>query len=447
MKHFLLINPWIYDTAAYDFWLKPLGLLYVGGILKKEGFQVSLLDLMNRYDNYFVKNDKIKDRYYGTGKFHYEKVENPPVLKDIPRRFKRYGLPKEEFKKRLKIYSDVDGIIVTSVMTYWYYGVYETIKEIRKIFPEKPIFLGGIYVNIMPIHAKKVFEELNVQIINGTGTFAINKMLEYYNLQIDNFNWFEEIDPAYELYNSQLPHVVITSSIGCPFRCTYCVTPRMWKYQTRSVKKIISGLETILSEKPVNDVVFFDDAFLLHPQKEELLNELSKFNVRYHLPNGIHAKLVTPKIARLFAKANFKIIKLGYETSDEELQKKTGGKVSNEDLKNAANYLLNEGLTDVSAYIMANLPEQKVDDVKRAIDFCLENNIIPSVNEFTPIPNTPQYMELVEKGWLDINTDPLLLNNSILPYWWKHGMNIEEIEGIKKYLQKKKEEYNLLGRH
>lgn len=439
-KHFLLINPWIYDTAAYDFWLKPLGLLYIGSILKNYGYEVSLIDLMNRYDNYFKENNLIKDRYYGTGKFYYEEVEKPKVIEDIPRKLKRYGIPKDEFIKRLKYYNDVDGILVTSVMTYWYYGVYKTIEVIREIFPEKPIFLGGVYVNIMSSHAKKVFKDLNVHIINGTGDIAVKELLEYYDDSIEKINWFEELDPAYELYEGDVPNVVITSSIGCPFKCTYCVTPRMWKYQKRSIEKIIKGLEKMLKEKPVNDVVFFDDAFLIHPEKEKLLEELSKFDVRYHLPNGIHAKLVNKKLAKLFARANFKVIKLGYETSDEELQRKTGGKVTNKDLVKAVRYLLDEGLNETSAYIMANLPGQKVEDVIRGIDFCFDLGIIPSVNEFTPIPNTPQYMELVYKGWLDISTDPLLLNNSILPHWWKYGMSVEEIESIKAYLRDKKVE-------
>jgi len=30
-KRILLINPWIYDFAAYDLWVKPLGLLSLGG--------------------------------------------------------------------------------------------------------------------------------------------------------------------------------------------------------------------------------------------------------------------------------------------------------------------------------------------------------------------------------------------------------------------------------
>ena len=31
----LLINPPIYDVAAYGFWSAPLGLLYVGAVLRK----------------------------------------------------------------------------------------------------------------------------------------------------------------------------------------------------------------------------------------------------------------------------------------------------------------------------------------------------------------------------------------------------------------------------
>jgi radical SAM superfamily enzyme YgiQ (UPF0313 family) len=46
---FLIVNPWIYDSAAYDFWLKPLGLLYISSILKKEGHEVHFIDNLDRY--------------------------------------------------------------------------------------------------------------------------------------------------------------------------------------------------------------------------------------------------------------------------------------------------------------------------------------------------------------------------------------------------------------
>jgi hypothetical protein len=42
----ILINPWIYDFAAYDLWSKPLGLLYIASYLKKLGFNVQLIDCL-----------------------------------------------------------------------------------------------------------------------------------------------------------------------------------------------------------------------------------------------------------------------------------------------------------------------------------------------------------------------------------------------------------------
>jgi hypothetical protein len=42
----LLINPWIYDVAAYDFFARPLGLLYLAGWLEARGFSVHLIDCL-----------------------------------------------------------------------------------------------------------------------------------------------------------------------------------------------------------------------------------------------------------------------------------------------------------------------------------------------------------------------------------------------------------------
>jgi hypothetical protein len=43
----LLINPWITDFAAYNFWIKPLGLLYIASLLRKSGFRVTLIDCLD----------------------------------------------------------------------------------------------------------------------------------------------------------------------------------------------------------------------------------------------------------------------------------------------------------------------------------------------------------------------------------------------------------------
>ncbi|MDH3957783.1 MAG: cobalamin B12-binding domain-containing protein, partial [Desulfobacteraceae bacterium] len=44
--HILLINPWIHDFAAYDFWAKPMGLLILAALLRSQGVSVSYIDCL-----------------------------------------------------------------------------------------------------------------------------------------------------------------------------------------------------------------------------------------------------------------------------------------------------------------------------------------------------------------------------------------------------------------
>ena len=46
----VLINPWIYDFAAYDLWSKPLGLLYIAGFLRKQGFRIHFIDCLDAFE-------------------------------------------------------------------------------------------------------------------------------------------------------------------------------------------------------------------------------------------------------------------------------------------------------------------------------------------------------------------------------------------------------------
>jgi len=89
--HILLINPWIVDFSAYNFWIKPLGLLYIASLLRKSGFRVTLIDCLDHYK-------KIKD--YGDGKFLKRFVEKPKSLKSISRNLSQYGIPEELLLKK-----------------------------------------------------------------------------------------------------------------------------------------------------------------------------------------------------------------------------------------------------------------------------------------------------------------------------------------------------------
>ena len=93
----LLVNPPIYDFTAYDFWLKPLGMLTVAGFLRGQA-DFHLFDYLDRTHSFYDGNDQLKSDQYDRGRFHEQIIDSPKVLSQIPRHFRRYGLGQNFFQ-------------------------------------------------------------------------------------------------------------------------------------------------------------------------------------------------------------------------------------------------------------------------------------------------------------------------------------------------------------
>ena len=95
---FLLINPCIYDFAAYDLWIKPMGLYQISHMLNALGFTTCLIDCLDlaTFSNLNCrKNEFPQKKPSGEGKFIKEEINKPNVLKQIKRKYSRYGIPVE----------------------------------------------------------------------------------------------------------------------------------------------------------------------------------------------------------------------------------------------------------------------------------------------------------------------------------------------------------------
>ena len=95
----LLVNPWIHDFAAYDFWIRPLGLLILASLLKGSGFGVRLIDCLD-YGGDAARQAPRRGEW-GQGKFFSEAIPKPDALRQIRRRFRRYGMPPALFREML----------------------------------------------------------------------------------------------------------------------------------------------------------------------------------------------------------------------------------------------------------------------------------------------------------------------------------------------------------
>ncbi len=217
----LLVNPWITDFAAYDYWLKPLGMLYIAGVLRAHDYRVGLIDCMDRCDPDLLTWQGIaspKNRLYGTGKFYREIIPKPAVYQSVPRRYARYGFPLSLFREKLKRCGRPGAALVTSGMTYWYPGVQLVIQEIRRAYPELPIVLGGIYATLCREHA--IATAGADYVIAGEGELAALQLVDrLLGVKRDYSHFPKQLDelplPAFDLYQN-LKYATVMTSRGCP---------------------------------------------------------------------------------------------------------------------------------------------------------------------------------------------------------------------------------------
>jgi radical SAM superfamily enzyme YgiQ (UPF0313 family) len=426
-KNILLINPWIHDFAAYDLWVSPLGLLYLASLLRKNGCSVRLVNCLNPRYRLTDKQSGVstsKRSPYGHGKFPKERIAKPPPLENVPRFYHRYGITPQIFAEEIRSGPNPDVILVTSMMTYWYPGVFEAIRMASEIFPGVPIVLGGNYVTLCRDHAA---EHSGADfVISGEGEQNLPSLLK--NLLGKDFDFlpkWENFDsypyPAFDLL-SPLLHIPILTSKGCPFRCTYCASPLLSPvFRRRDPILVADEIAFWHKHTGICDFSIYDDAFLYKPDEMAvpLLKEVLKRGLpcRFHCPNGLHLREVTEELARLLFQARFTTIRFGFETSDPKAQAATGGKATNEHIVNAVQWLRRAGYQehDIGIYILCGLPGQTANEVRETIRFVRSCKAMPHVAEFSPIPGTALWKDALNVSRYDIGREPLYQNNTLLP--------------------------------
>jgi radical SAM superfamily enzyme YgiQ (UPF0313 family) len=444
-RDLLLINPWVYDFAAYDLWAKPLGLLYLAALLKKNGWTISFIDCLDVHHP-ALKPLSIKKptrRPDHRGHFYREEVAKPFLLRGIPRRFYRFGLPPEVFREALHIIPSPRAILVTSGMTYWYQGVHDVIKIVKEVFPKVPVILGGIYATLCTVHA-----ELHAGadfIVTGRGETQILDLLEGLLGVSPSFRPdLQDLDslpsPAFSLY----PHIdyyCCLTSRGCPFQCTYCASPLLNpRFMKRDPAQVVEEIGRCVVEYGVEDCAFYDDALLIdHKFATGLLQGIGErgIKVRFHAPNGLHARGVTAEVAYLMHEVGFVTIRIGLETTSPDRQRATGGKVSTEEFQSALQNLRHAGYTpdEIGAYVLSGLPGQGREEVEETICFVRECGARPNLAEYSPLPGTPLWEEAVQCSPFDLVGEPLFHNNSILPCRWD-GLDWDDLQSLKAMVHK-----------
>jgi radical SAM superfamily enzyme YgiQ (UPF0313 family) len=439
-NNLLLINPWIYDFAAYDLWAKPLGLLYLAALLERNNWGITYSDCLDIHHPALktLGGRTPRRRIDHRGPFYQDVVARPVPLQEIPRRFYRFGLPPEAFNRILQTLARPRAILVTSGMTYWYQGVHEVIQIVKEAFPGVPVILGGIYATLCAEHAR---ENSGADlVITGGGEIQILHILEELTgITPSFFPDAADLDslpaPSFGLY-PELDYCCCLTSRGCPYTCAYCASSLLAPgCMRRAPAQVVDEIACSVLEYGVEDIAFYDDALLADQQFAiALLQGIAAQGIkaRFHAPNGLHCRGITQDVAHLMRQVGFATIRLGLETTNLERQQATGGKVNTDEFQTTVENLRQAGYSpgEIGAYILVGLPGQGRAEVEETIRFVQGCGARPYLAEYSPIPNTPLWEAAVQCSPFDLAHEPLLHNNTILPCQWE-GLTWADLQALK----------------
>lgn len=422
---FLLINPAIYDFAAYDLWIKPIGLYNISNMLNSAGFTTHLTDCLDSHTFLNLNMEKYnfpRKRISGEGKFLKQQINKPAILKTVRRRYSRYGIPFDALKEELKKRIEPKAVLITSMMTYWYPALFDTIDFIKEIYPQVPVITGGVYATLCYDHA--AVNSNADMIFKGPFTAEVLSEILHKTGITKNHNSPVFDDFKTTTLNMNKGFTAILTSRGCPYNCSYCASKLLYKkYIRRPFLSVIEEMENLINNFQTKDIIFYDDALLVDPENHiiPILQQiLSKnYKLRFHVPNGLHLRNISEKLAGLMISTGFKILRFGFEYYDRLLQEKDG-KITNREFKEKINILRKSGFTneDIGINVMAGTPGQTFEDAFDTVKFIQDTGLKMYVSEYSPIPGTKLWNKAVEFSRYDITNEPLFHNNTLFPCEW-----------------------------
>jgi radical SAM superfamily enzyme YgiQ (UPF0313 family) len=201
------------------------------------------------------------------------------------------------------------------------------------------------------------------------------------------------------------PFVLIQTTRGCPFLCTFCAFGKT-KCRERGVESVIAEIKFLKEKYKIKSFLFFDDTISI---KQGRLQELAQRMIDEKLNDlkwvcCTRANLVNYGLLKTMKKAGMKEIAIGIETGSAEILKNIKKGVALDDIRQAAKWCKELKIMFYGLAIIG-LPGETRKTVDETVEFIKE--IDPFYTQFcfsTPFPNTDMY-EYYEKNNLLLTKD------------------------------------------
>ena len=404
----LLIYPYCLEERlhAEDAGVVPIGLYYVGALLKENNYDVEIFN----WHDINKTPEKINDA----------------ITKKKP---------------------DVIGF---SILHANRWGGIEIARIAKTISNKVKIVFGGIGASFLLEHFLRHFKEIDF-IVTGEGEYS------FLNLVIcigqKNYNDIENIkgiafrkqgnvvrteDAPLTRNLDKLPNPAkyfdyqyVSSTRGCPGNCTFCGSPQFWGHKIRfhSPDYFIEQLE-LLSKKGISFFYFSDDTFTIKKNRViEICKKILERNLRITWVAISRVNIVDEEILYWMRRAGCIQISYGVESGSETIRNLLCKNIKTNQIKKAFALTIRYGIL-ARAYFIYGSPGESWATIKETMDLIHEIKPLSIIFYILDIfPGTALYSDLKKRAkvtddiWLNriedimyLETDPNLSQELILAF-------------------------------
>lgn len=372
----LLIYPYCLEERTRDDDVRPvpIGLYYVGALLREHNYAVEIL---NWHD-----------------------------INQTPKKIKKLLAQKKP---------DVIGF---SILHANRWGGIEIARTAKKLNPKVKIAFGGIGPTFLWQHLLTHFKEIDFAVI-GEGEYTFLNLVRC--LDDKNYDRLEAVagiafrrggkiikteDAAPIEDIDRLPNPAryfeyqhVALSRGCPWNCVFCGSPRFWNRKVRfhSAAYFVHQLE-LLANKGINFFYVSDDTFTLRPELViEICKKILQKNLKIAWAAISRVNLINEDILFWMRKAGCIQISFGVESGSKKIREFLNKDIRTEDIKNAFKLTKKYGILP-RAYFIYGSPGENMETIQESIDLMQEIKPLDMVSYILDIyPGTALYAAYKKK--------------------------------------------------
>jgi radical SAM superfamily enzyme YgiQ (UPF0313 family) len=407
----LLIYPYCLDDRlqAEDVRVVPIGLYYIGALLKENHYDVEIL---NWHD-----------------------------INKTPHKIE------ETLKEKMP---DVIGFSIVHANRW---GGIDIAKIAKQILPQVKIVFGGIGTTFLWKHLLKHFAEIDFAVL-GEGEYSFLNLIQCIEKgdhegvkKIKGIS-FRENGKVIKTGNAEAVHDIdqlpmpskyfefqhLSSSRGCPSNCTFCGSPQFWGRRVRfhSPDYFVGQMEH-LYRKGINFFYVSDDTFTMRADSViQICKKIIERNLKITWFAISRVNHVNEEMLYWMRKAGCIQISYGVESGSEKIRTALNKNIKTDDIKRAFAMTINHGIL-ARAYFIYGSPGEDWKTIQETIDLIHEIKPLGAIFYILDVfPGTALYEDFQRRTkigddvWLEriedimyFETDPRLSQDMILAFGQK----------------------------